>query len=58
MENRTEALLTELRAALQQPDGALQDSLEEYAPRPPRLSRSADADGQHRRAGTRALANG
>ena len=32
MENRTEALLTELRAALQQPDGALQDLLEEYAP--------------------------
>ncbi|MCS7190726.1 MAG: CBS domain-containing protein, partial [Fimbriimonadales bacterium] len=32
MENRTEVLLTELRDALQQPDGALQRLLEEYAP--------------------------
>jgi magnesium transporter len=32
METRTEALLTELRDALQQPDGALQQLLEEYAP--------------------------
>lgn len=32
METRTEALLTELPNALQQPDGALQDLLEEYAP--------------------------
>ena len=32
METRTEALLTELRTALQQPDSALQDLLEEYAP--------------------------
>ncbi|BCW96738.1 MAG: magnesium transporter [Fimbriimonadales bacterium] len=32
MENRTEALLNELRTALQQPDGALQQLLDEYAP--------------------------
>ncbi len=32
METRTEALLEELREALQQPDGALQQLLEEYAP--------------------------
>lgn len=32
MENRTEALLTELRTALQQPDGELQALLQEYAP--------------------------
>lgn len=32
METRTEALLTELRNALQQPDGALKDLLEAYAP--------------------------
>ncbi|MCS7300546.1 MAG: magnesium transporter, partial [Fimbriimonadales bacterium] len=32
METRTEVLLSELRAALQQPDGALQQLLEEYAP--------------------------
>ena len=32
METRTEVLLTELREALRQPDGALQQLLEEYAP--------------------------
>ena len=32
MENRTEALLAELRGALQQPNGALQQLLEAYAP--------------------------